>query len=445
MAGRTFSEGSYTIDMVQPMSRLARTLLDPLMESADPEVLVPYSREMPYYDTTWSIMPFLFGVEAHALEAPVSARRDRVEAPAERKGVIERIDREGPPYAYLLPAGHEASYRIMIRLLREGYRWRVFRAPFRIGDRTYPAGTWAAIRGRNPEGLGARIEALVEDYGGRAIEVAGPYTDAGVSFGDDARLAPIPKPLVAVVADQPVMQDHIFGGIRRVLEADFGFAFTPVMLETINRRDLSKYTAVVLPHAGMDIRGGPGFNAGYKGLLDVENLRRYVRGGGTLIAVQGAAEVIATDEVLGAGVELQGWAEYTNGPTLRARWEIPFDADVETTTWRPGLREEQFPLLASGYEKEEFAVPGAYPILLGLSEESRARVVASYESDERALLMDGYMAGSDKEKLAGRPFVLVQPVGRGRVVFFACDPTFRGYWYGLNMLFLNSLILGPLL
>ncbi len=61
------------------------------------------------------------------------------------------------------------------------------------------------------------------------------------------------------------------------------------------------------------------------------------------------------------------------------------------------------------------------------------------------LLLDGFMASSDKEKLAGRPFVVIQPVGRGRVIFFACDPTFRGYWYGLNLLFLNSLILGPLL
>ncbi len=75
--------------------------------------------------------------------------------------------RDGPPYAYLLPAGHEASYRIIIRLMREGYRWRVFRAPFRIGDRNYPKGTWAAIRGRNPEGLGARLEALVEEHVGQ--------------------------------------------------------------------------------------------------------------------------------------------------------------------------------------------------------------------------------------------------------------------------------------
>ena len=50
-------------------------------------------------------------------------------------------------------------------------------------------------------------------------------------------------------------------------------------------------------------------------------------------------------------------------------------------------------------------MPGAYPVLFTISEEGRARAVARYVNDERSLLMDGYMVASDKEKLAGRPFV----------------------------------------
>jgi hypothetical protein len=441
---RSFPEGSYLIDIVQPMARLARALLDPMVEQGEPQVLVPFSRRMPYYDTTWSVLPLLFGVEAFAASNPVAVSGDIVEMEPRSAGGVERLSRTEPPYAYVLPAGRESSYRTAIRLMRDGYRLRVFTAPFRLGDRTFAKGTWAAIRQRNPEGLGERIEALVEEHGSTAIEVAGPYTDAGVVFGDDRRLAPVPTPRVAVVADQPVAQDHTFGGIRTVLESDFGFSFTPVMLETINRSDLSKYSAVVLPHAGMDIRGGPGFSRGYRGLLDTSNLGQYVRNGGTLIAVQGAADVIASDELLGAGVEFEGWAEHTNGATLRARWDVAASIDDDTASWRPGLAEIGLPLLAAGYTRDEFGAPGAYPVLLGLSEESRARAVASYVPDEDRLQMDGFMLESDRELLAGRPFIVIAPVGRGRVIYFACDPTFRGYWYGLNLAFLNALMLGSL-
>jgi hypothetical protein len=44
--------------------------------------------------------------------------------------------------------------------------------------------------------------------------------------------------------------------------------------------------------------------------------------------------------------------------------------------------------------------------------------------------------------LAGSPLVIVAPVGHGQVIYIAADITFRGYWYALNQLFLNTLILG---
>jgi hypothetical protein len=286
---------------------------------------------------------------------------------------------------------------------------------------------------------------LAEEHEGRVVSVAGPYTDAGVTFGDDQRLAAIPKPLVAVVADWPVAQDHVFGGIRNGLEGDFGFAFTPVMLETINNADLSKYTAVVLPHAGMSMRGGPNFSAGYRGILNLANLRRYVWGGGTLLAVKGAATVVAEDSLLGRDVSIDGWAEHTDGAVLRARWEVRAAPQGGVVAWQPGLDEVGFPLLGAAFGREEFAAPGAYPVLLSVRDGGQAEVVARYGSEPARLVLDGYAMDSDKVIVAGRPLVVVQQVGRGKVIYFADSTTFRGNWYGLNLLFLNALIFGPVL
>jgi hypothetical protein len=444
---REFPAGSYLVDFVQPQARLARTLLDPTLDVSHPKVEVPFGPKMPFYDVSWGNLPFLFGVHAYALR----------EVPAVETGVVQRLTPMpvaatepqaggAPPYAYVLPAGQEASYRIAVRLMQNGYRLRVFHRAFRIGATEYGKGTWAALRDRNPDNLGTTLRALAGEYGGQAIPVVGPYTDGGATFGDVDALRAVPRPLVAVLSAPPVTQDHTFAGIRSVLESDFGFTFSPVSMETINGADLGKYTAVVLPHAGMDIRGGPNFDEGYHGALELDNLRRYVQRGGTLVAVKGAAAVIAGDSVLGPDIAMDGWATHAAGAIVRAEWETPPGPDSGEVVWREGLREDVgLPLLASGVQAQDFAAPAVYPILLRAREGGTAETIARYGADSTRLVLDGFVEAPDRAELAGRPFVVIQPVGRGRVIYFADDPTWRGYWYGLNLLFLNSVILGPTL
>ena len=82
---------------------------------------------------------------------------------------------------------------------------------------------------------------------------------------------------------------------------------------------------------------------------------------------------------------------------------------------------------------------------MAVSEDGAAEVMARYGDDPARLLMDGYMTDGDRDVVAGRPLVIVKRVGRGRVIYFADSTTFRGNWYGLNLLFLNALLLGPTL
>ncbi len=442
---REFGVGSYVIDLVQPRARLARRLLDPTVQPGVPEVDVPFPGRVPHTYVTWSSYPHLFGVPAYALGSEVAAAVEPAGEPAGPQAEIDRLDEDEPAYAWLLPAEGEASYRAAIALLEEGYRLRVFKGRTTVRGERYPKGTMALLRGRNPEGVGRRAREVAREEGADLVEVAGPYTESGVTFGDDGQLAPVPEPRVAVLSDRPVAHDHVYGGIRTVLEGIFGLTFSPVMRSTINERDLSKYTAVVLPHAGMSIRGGPNFSRGYRGRLEMGNLREYVRGGGTLLAVKGAAETLAADSVLGRDVRSDGWARRTSGAVLRARWSAGLRTDSTVMRWRPGLDRVGFPLLAASYEREDFPAPGAYPVLLGLREGGEAEAEARYGSEPGELLLDGFMLDGDREEIAGRPFVAVQPVGEGRVVYFADSPTFRARWYGLNPLYLNTVLFGPTL
>ena len=70
------------------------------------------------------------------------------------------------------------------------------------------------------------------------------------------------------------------------------------------------------------------------------------------------------------------------------------------------------------------------------------RVVGRYGVGDY-LSLAGYLWPESRERLSGAVFAYEERVGRGRVILFAEDPNFRGYWRGADRLFLNAVVLGP--
>jgi len=61
----------------------------------------------------------------------------------------------------------------------------------------------------------------------------------------------------------------------------------------------------------------------------------------------------------------------------------------------------------------------------------------------KELVASGYLWEENRHQLAYKPFLLIQPLGRGHVIGFTADPNFRGYMDGLNLLFLNAVFRSP--
>ncbi len=55
----------------------------------------------------------------------------------------------------------------------------------------------------------------------------------------------------------------------------------------------------------------------------------------------------------------------------------------------------------------------------------------------------GFAYGDSLDRLAETPYVIVEPIGSGKIVLFLDDPGFRVYWFGLHRLLLNSLLVAP--
>jgi hypothetical protein len=45
--------------------------------------------------------------------------------------------------------------------------------------------------------------------------------------------------------------------------------------------------------------------------------------------------------------------------------------------------------------------------------------------------------------MAGTPWLIAEPAGKGWAIAFLDDPNFRGFWLGTSLLFGNAAILAP--
>ena len=64
-------------------------------------------------------------------------------------------------------------------------------------------------------------------------------------------------------------------------------------------------------------------------------------------------------------------------------------------------------------------------------------------TDKNELRLSGLLWPEAKERIADTAYVTVESVGRGQLILFATDPTYRMWLPGVQRLFLNAILLGP--
>ncbi|MCI0586550.1 MAG: hypothetical protein L0323_06890 [Planctomycetes bacterium] len=422
-----FEKGTYLASLAQPRKRLLHALLEP-----DPSL-----RDLYFYDVSAWNLPLAFGVEAWFSPARAEVGRDRFEAPGpvagpkEMAGAPVAIPREGV-YAYLLPWSASGAPPLLHRLLAEGFRASIATRELRLEGRDWPRGTLVVPIHGNAETLTARLGALSGELGVPVSPVRTGRSDRGIDLGS-GYVVPVRPRKIALVAGEGVFSGS-YGSIRYLLERAYGIDHHVVPLSGLPRARLSEYDAIVLPN---------GF--GYSRTLDkaaTDRLKDWVAAGGTIVAIGGAAEWASAD---GSGLT----------PVRKVRPEPASAEDGKKAIEWVRLEEKdrldrrrEFPGAILGIELDP-----AHPLAFGSAPTSYvmqtsprafahategATTVAAFLEDPR---VSGFV-GEEAGKLLRRAAFLVEVgIGRGRVVLFADDPSFRAVWHGPTRLFLNSLLL----
>ncbi len=459
---RTFEAGSFVVPLDQPGARLVRNLLDPEipMDSA----FVELQRERraqrlsdQIYDVTAWNLAYLWNVESVALDAPVTVASTPVEAVpigpifAGLPGTAGRPEEERDPrpgrlaptppatlpdatVGYLIP-WNTAAAAVAAELLTEGIALHAAGQPFVLDGRAFEPGTLLARSAEIGEGGRALLAAAAARHGAEVVPAESGFVDDGISLGSNQMRA-LPEPRVLLVWDSPA-QSLSAGATRWVLEQRYGLPVTVVRANSLGRADLSRFTVVVLPSGNFASAFGGG---------DVDRLRRWIQDGGTLVTMAESTRWATRSDVGFLATEAEARAER---PTPQVAQPIDLLEAITPPTEAPEpvsgaiLRVEfdASQVLAAGSDGSMGAMVRGSRIFTPLTLDRGTNIGVYAPLDE--LVMSGIVWEEARPQLARKAFLMRQGLGRGRVIAFAEDPTFRGYVEGTQLLFMNAVLLGP--
>jgi len=431
-----FPAGSLIIGTEQPRHLFVNSILSQDLQIED---------SVMYDMSTWSA-PLAYNLEAYSVTSPIIVDTEPV-TEVNAKGALIRKG-VGRPYAFVIPWEQRRAPKALAKLWAAGYRVRSALTPFTSDDGTdYAAGSLIVLVGRNPD-LQPEFESFMGGVArDEAIEVH-RFTTGRMRSGQDlasTRNFPIRQPRAALLVEPP-FNTYTSGQlyflfdyetelpVDRIRASSLMQTAIPKFGSRYGLADLNDYDVLILPEA-RDL--GKVF-----GQDEQRQLRTWLNGGGTLIAIGSSAEFftagsgflktqkISKPEV--AEDSLAAALNYDERTDFFGKQRIPgsaLNATVDVT--HP---------LAYGVKSE------VYTLKFGnhaLTPNGKLQSVGRYASDADDLLAAGYAARSNLDALAGKTWAGVRPFGQGKIVYFMDNPHYRMFWRGPSRMMQNAVMLLP--
>ncbi len=422
--GRTFAPGeAYLV----PTDQLQTRLLKAAMER------VTAFRDSLFYDVSAWSFPLAFGAEVHELRQPPGpALGPQVpEIPTDGGAVVGGR----APHAYVLEWGRHRAPRVLAALLRAGVQASVATAGFEATVAGRPTSTRfragaivIPVRPRGgglaPDSLHAMVDRLAREHHVVFHALATGLSTEGPDLGG-ASMRPLPKPSVALAVGRGT-DAYDAGQVWHLLGEHAGMPVSLLDASGIDAATLDAYGTLILVSPLPDGRDS----------ARADLLQTWVRGGGSLItigaATRWAVEHNVVDEKLMPTVPDTGRVAYGDVDAWRGAQLVRgaiFAVTVDPT--HP---------IAFGYGSEAAVFRTGTTVLEPSS--TPGANVAGYTASP---LLSGYASAANLARIKGSAAILARRLGRGSVVLFVDDPTFRAFWYGTHGFLLNAVLFGRVL
>ncbi|MEQ8524337.1 M14 family zinc carboxypeptidase [Gracilimonas sp.] len=421
----TLPAGTFVVPMAQPNKRLAKVLLErntDIQPEFLEEALKAYDynksvgenapkQSLGFYDVTAWSLPLTYNINTAGLTREISGLVE-ISGTPEREGGV--VGSKKANYAYYFDYQSNDAARLLSRLIQEEFNVSISTKQVSLNGKDYKRGVVIARVQRNPANLYDRINALATEIGIRVETTDAAWTEKGILLGS-RNVVSLHKPKVMVLMEEPVSENG-FGAIWFNLEERYKLDFTAVRFEDFNRANLYDFDVIILP---------PGSSSGYLnglGEQGISSLKNWISNGGTFIGIKEGAVFAANEKVNLTSSRLLGSQEdtsvdFTPGAILKANLDLNH-------------------FLTLGFE-DELPVHVFSSNIFTPSEKGANVAVYDTESPK----MSGFIFEENEQNFSGNPYLIHEPMGRGNVILFPEEPTFRLYWRGPERLLINSIIL----
>ena len=405
--------GDLVVPAAQPKGVLTSVLFEPEADLAD---------SLSYDITAWAL-PYAYDLEAYALTSPVDY------GPLTGEDIHHAS--EEAPVAYLAKWESFEDARLLAELLNRGVRVRFSEVPFTLNGEEFGPGTLIITRNAADPDLDASVRAATEAAGQPVLAVSTTLVEEGADFGssDVPHLKP---PRVAIIAD-PAASAYALGELWHYFDRQLGYPVTLVQSDALPGIHLYNFDVIIMP------------SGSYNDVLtdgQQERVLDWLRAGGRLIALEGAARFLAGKD----GFGLESLNEEENAGDEND--DEPAPSDVNRYSERDRLDMTQA-VTGAVFRAE---MDNTHPLAFGYD---KVYYTLKRSSQAYAWLEDGWNVGVVREHsvvsgFAGhRARVLnnnsllfgVESIGRGEVVYLLDNPIFRGFWYGGRLLLANAVFL----
>lgn len=424
--GNNYQPGkAWLVPLQQPQYRLIQSIFEKAL----------WFEDSLFYDVSTWTKPLAMNIPYGKISSGrqlAGLQGNRVEKLTWSPGVVQGTRSD---VAYLFSRDDFYAPKALYYLQQKGLRTHVATRPFSMevngGIKDFGYGS-IMVPAKTQDVDADKLYAMIQEAARHAgIDIYPVHTSLvreGIHLGSGSFMM-LRKPEVLLLIGQGTNSREA-GEVWHLLDQHFHMPVTKVELDRFSALDLSRYTVMVMPSGSYNSLGEN----------DREKLNRWLRGGGTIVALGTANRWLHRHDFINVDfAETPGFDEpemlpYSSMQDYRGARRISgsiFRTRIDVT----------HPLFY-GYHRDVLPVHVAGTLAAKPVEGNPFANPMIFTEDA---LLSGYVWGpyeSFRDNTAG---VLLHRAGRGNIITMMNNPNFRGFWFGTGSMFMNAIFFGDVI